>query len=146
MIGPAPARGGPRPARREAGFTLIEVVVAFVLLSMVLATGFELFTTGMRRAIDLEERAQALAVAQSRLAAAGVEQAVKEGTSAGQTDDGKYRWTLTITRSEEGAPDANQPLQTAYGLYRIETVVSWRGADERDHTFSLATLELGSVL
>lgn len=132
--------------RREGGFTLIEVVVAFVLLSMVLATGFELFTTGMRRAIDLEERAQALAVAQSRLAAVGIEQALKEGASAGQTDDGKYRWTVTITRSEEGAPDANQPLQTAYGLYRIEASVAWRGADERDHTFSLATLELGSIL
>jgi type II secretory pathway pseudopilin PulG len=121
-------------------------VVAFVLLSMVLATGFELFTTGMRRAVDLEERAQALAVAQSRLAAAGIEATLKEGTSAGQTDDGKYRWAVTITRSEEGAADPNQPLASAYGLYRIEAVVSWRGADERDHAFSLATLELGSIL
>ena len=132
--------------KRGAGFTLVEVVVAFLLLSMVLATGFELFTAGMRRAIDLEERSKALAVAQSQLAGAGSAIALKEGAASGQTDDGKYRWTLTIARSGEGAPDASQPIQTAYGLYRVEVVVSWRGADERDHDFSLATLQLGSIL
>jgi general secretion pathway protein I len=119
--------------------------VAFVLLSLVLSTAFEVFTTGMRRAIDLEERTQALAIAQSRLAAAGVEEAFKEGTAAGESEDGKYRWTVTITRSAEGATEANQPLQTAYGLYRIEAVVTWRGADDRDHAFALATLDLGSI-
>ena len=132
--------------RRQRGFTLVEVVVAFLLLSMVLTTGFELFTAGMRRAIDLEERSQALAIAQTRLAAAGVEEKLKEGVSSGQSDDGKYRWTLTIARSQEGAADPNQPLQSAYGLFRIEVVVSWRGADERDHAFSLATLDLGTIL
>jgi type II secretory pathway pseudopilin PulG len=124
----------------------VEVVVAFLLLSMVLATGFELFTAGMRRAIDLEDRSQALAIAQSRLAGASIEQPLKEGTTSGQSDDGKFRWTLTIARSQEGAAEANQPMQSAYGLYRIEVVVNWRSADERDQAFSLATLELGSIL
>jgi general secretion pathway protein I len=132
--------------RPQRGFTLVEVVVAFLLLSLVLATGFELFTSGMRRAIDIEERSQALAIAQTQLAGTGIEQPLKEGSASGQSEDGKYRWTVTVARSQEGAPEGNQPLQTAYGLYRIEVVVAWRGADERDHTFSLATLELGSVL
>jgi hypothetical protein len=100
----------------------------------------------MRRASDLEDRAQALVVAQSRLATAGVEAPLKEGTTSGQTEDGKYDWTLATTRSQEGAADANQPLQTAYGLYRIEVVVRWRSADQRDQSLSLATLELGSIL
>ena len=146
QIGPPPARERRRSAGRDAGFTLIEVVVAFLLLSLVLAAGFEVFTTGMRRAVDLEERAMALTVAQSRLAMAGMEEDLKEGTSAGQTEDGKYNWTLSITRSEEGTADKNQPLQTPYGLYRIETVVTWRGSDQREHKFSLSTLELGSFL
>ena len=132
--------------RTERGFTLVEVVVAFLLLAMVLTTAFELFTAGMRRAVDLEERSQALAIAQSRLAVAGVELELKESSNSGQSEDGKYRWTLTIARSKEGEPDAANALATPYGLYRIEVVVSWRGADERDHTMSLATLELGSVL
>ena len=132
--------------RRQRGFTLVEVVVAFLLLSLVLAAGFELFTTGMRRAIDLEERSQALAIAQSRLAGAGTEQQLKEGSTSGQSDDGKYRWTLTIARSQEGAAEPNQPLQSAYGLFRVEVVVAWRGAGEREQAFSLATLTLGMIL
>ena len=141
-----PSRVPSRSLKRGAGFTLVEVVVAFLLLSMVLATGFELLTAGMRRAIDLEERSKALAVAQSQMAVAGTEVPLKEGTASGQTDDGKDRWTLAIARSEEGAADPNQPIQSAYGLYRVEVVVSWRGADERDHSFSMATLQLGSIL
>ena len=132
--------------RRQRGFTLVEVVVAFLLLSLVLASGFELFTTGMRRAIDIEERSQALAIAQSQLASVGIERDLKEGSASGQSDDGKFRWITTIARSQEGVAEANQPLHTAYGLYRIEVVVSWRGADQRDQVFSLATLELGSIL
>jgi len=131
---------------RQQGFTLVEVVVAFLLLAMVLTTGFEVFTTGMRRAIDLEERSQALAIARSRLAVVGMEQELREGTASGQSEDGKYKWTLAIVRSQEAGADPNQQLQTAYGLYRVEVVVSWRGVDDRDHTFALATLELGSIL
>jgi general secretion pathway protein I len=128
------------------GFTLIEVVVAFLLLSIVMATGFELFTTGMRRASDLEERSKALVIAQSRLASAGIEQQLKEGVASGQTEDGLYQWTVTIARSTEGEADATQPIQTAYGLFRIDVVVKWRGADANDHSLELATLELGSIL
>lgn len=131
---------------RPRGFTLIEVVVAFLLLSIVMATGFELFTTGMRRASDLEERAAALAVAQSRLASAGVETTLKEGSASGQTDDGRYQWTTTIAKSDEGKADPNQPIQTAYGLFRIDVKVTWRGSDQRDHSLELATLQLGSIL
>lgn len=120
--------------------------MAFLLLSIVMATGFELFTTGMRRASDLEERSKALVVAQSRLAAAGVEQQLKEGVSSGQTDDGQYKWTVTIAKSTEGQADPGQPIQTAYGLFRIDVAVKWRGADGRDHGLELATLELGSIL
>jgi len=132
--------------RTERGFTLIEVVIAFLLLAMVLTTGFELFTAGLRRAVDLEERSQALAIARSQLVLPGVEKELKEGSSSGQTGDGKYRWVLTVARSKEGEADAAYALATPYGLYRIEVVVTWRGVDERDHTMSLATLELGSIL
>lgn len=131
--------------RGSRGFTLVEVVVAFVLLSLVMVSGFEVFTAGMRRAGDLDDRAQALAVAQSQMALAGVEYPLKDGQYAGETADGRYRWTLSIARSQE-AHDPNQPLLTAYGLFRVEAVVRWSGADGREHAFSLATLELGSVL
>ncbi len=132
-----------RARRTAAGFTLIEVVVAFVLLSLILATSFEIFSGGMRRAGDLDERARALAVAQSQLASAGTEVLFAEGETRGETEDRHFRWTTTITRSEEGT-DPSRPVTSPYSLYRVDVKVEWRTADGRDQVLSLATLGLGS--
>jgi general secretion pathway protein I len=130
--------------RRQRGFTLVEVVVAFVLLSLVLVAGFEVFTTGMRRAGDLEDRSRALELAESTLARAGVEVPLNDSAHSGQSPDGRFQWTLGIRRIEvEG--DANLPVVTSYVLYRVDAVVRWAGADGRDRSFSLATVQLGAA-
>jgi general secretion pathway protein I len=128
--------------RREGGFTLIEVVVAFVLLSLVLAVSFEVFSTGMRRAGDLDDRARALVVAQSRLAGVGMEEA--EGVSSGETEDRRFQWTLTVRRADDmtAGADGKVPSST-YAIYRVDAHVAWRGADTRDHVLDLATLATG---
>jgi general secretion pathway protein I len=130
--------------KRQAGFTLIEVVVAFVLLSLVLAVSFEVFSTGMRRAGDLDDRAQALVVAQSRLATIGMEEPLADAVSSGETEDRRFQWTLTVRRSDEttAGADGKVPMST-YALYRVEVHVAWRGADTRDHALDLATLAAG---
>jgi general secretion pathway protein I len=130
--------------RGERGFTLIEVVVAFVLLALVLSVSFEIFTTGMTRASDLDDRARALVVAQSRLAAAGAEEPLKEGAASGQSDDRRFQWTLTVRRADDEAmsPDGTHP-SGAYALYRVDVHVAWRGADSRDRALDLATLSVG---
>jgi general secretion pathway protein I len=130
--------------RRQAGFTLIEVVVAFVMLALVLAVSFEIFSTGMARAADLEERSQALAIAQSRLSMAGAEEALAEGDTSGESEDHRYRWILSVRRFDEAA-DAGKPQPSvAYQLFRVESRVEWRGGDSRDHSLMLATLAMGT--
>jgi general secretion pathway protein I len=131
--------------RRESGFTLIEVVVAFVLLALVLSVSFEIFSTGMARASDLDDRARALVVAQSRLAAAGAEEAIKEGVASGETEDRRFQWTTTVRRAEDVAiaPDGTYPTG-AYALYRVDVHIAWRGADSRAHALDLATLSVGA--
>lgn len=142
--GPPPSRGRPRSAVREAGFTLIEVVVAFVLLGLVLSTGFEIFSDGMSRASLLEERSRALAVARTQLSDAGLEEPLKEGMLQGDAADPRFHWTTTVVPYV--APDAqpDRPMQTAYELYHVEVRVDWRGSDGKDHALALATLRLGS--
>jgi general secretion pathway protein I len=129
--------------RRARGFTLIEVLVAFVMLALIMVTAFEIFSTGMSRAGALAERAEALAVAQSRLAIAGMEEPLAEGAASGETEDRRYRWTTTIVRSQEGM-DSPQPALSAFVLYHVAVRVDWRGGDARDHTLALATLDLGA--
>jgi general secretion pathway protein I len=129
-------------APRERGFTLIEVVVAFVLLSLVLATSFQIFTTGLARAGALDDRSRALAVAQSQLSLAGMDQPLKEGESRGETEDRRFRWTTTITPSDD-RPDPSRPVQSAFALFHVAVRVDWQGPDQHDHSLALATLGLG---
>ncbi len=130
---------------RSSGFTLIEVVVAFVMLSLVLAVGFEIFSSGLRRAGELEDYSRALLIAQSRLAAAGTEEQFKEGRAQGESEDRKFRWAVAIARTEEGvAPGSKGPF--VYLLYRVDVKVDWTGGDSRERSIALSTLGLGSGL
>lgn len=132
--------------RRERGFTLVEIVVAFVLLSAVLMTGFEIFSQGLRRAGDLDDEARAIVIAQSKLAAAGTEERFKDGSWQGQSEDGRFRWTVAITGTEEGAGEPGQPVNNAYQLFRVAVRVEWTTIDSRARSIELATLGLGSRL
>lgn len=128
--------------RRQSGFTLVEIVVAFVLLSLVMVTGFEIFSGGMRRAGDLEDRAQALVVAQSRLALAGLEQPLAEGQTQGESEDRRYRWTMSVAQFEETLQDPAKASTSAHMLMRVDVRVAWTGADQRERSLALATLGL----
>ena len=133
--------------RRERGFTLIEIVVAFVMLALVLVTSFEIFTGGMRRAVDLEDYSRALLLAQSKLTTAGMEQQFKEtGDSQGETEDGRFRWAMSVRKTDEGAPAEGQPNNNPYALFRVDVRVVWQGADGKNRSLALATMGLGSRL
>jgi general secretion pathway protein I len=134
----------PRAREKDRGFTLIEVVVAFVLLALVLSSAFEIFSTGLARAGALDERSRALLIAQSRLADVGIEEALKEGESRGESEDRAYQWTVTVTRSDEGADPAKPAPSAIYSLYRIDVRVTWHGADTRDHALALSTLTIAT--
>ena len=132
--------------RAQSGFTLIEIVVAFVMLSLVLVTSFEIFTGGMRRAADLEDYSRALLIAQSKIAAAGAEEQFKEGEIQGDSEDRRYHWVVAIRRSDEGMPADGQPNNNPYALFRVDVRVGWVGADTRERSLALSTLGLGSRL
>jgi general secretion pathway protein I len=127
--------------RSQRGFTLIEVVVAFVLLAIVLSVSLEIFSKGMARAGDLDDRARALVVAQSQLAFAGAEEPLKEGVTSGETEDRRFQWTVTVRRADELAAGADgRSPSSAYALYKVDVHVVWRGADAREHAIDLTTL------
>ena len=71
--------------RSQSGFTLLEVVIAFVVLALVLTSVFQVFSTGLARTANLDEYSRALVIAQSRLAAANIEEGVKEGQAKGES-------------------------------------------------------------
>jgi general secretion pathway protein I len=129
---------------RARGFTLNEVVVAFMLLSVVLVTVFEIFSRGLARAGELDDYSHGLVIAQARLASVGVEAPLAEGATAGSSDDGRYRWNVSVSRSPESG-DPNRPIQGGYQLYQVESRVTWTSAAGVDRAIALATLQLAQV-
>ena len=131
----------------QRGFTLLEVVVAFMLLAMTLVTVFQIFSAGLARAGDLDEHSRALVLAQSRLASVGVESKIEgPGETSGETEDRKYRWRLVVQPYEETVEPGQPQPQSSLTLWRIDSVVTWEAADGRARNVRLSTLTLGHKL
>ena len=111
---------------RAAGFTLIEIIVAFAVLAIGLGIAMQIATGAMRNARHAEERTEAALYAQSLLDSAGIGERLEEGETQGDFGD-RYRWSLSVTPFEvEAATDS--PLDPALApvqLYRLELVVTW---------------------
>jgi type II secretory pathway pseudopilin PulG len=91
-------------ARRhgERGFALLEILVAFVILAL----GLGAISTGIAAAMRSDSRTQASRVvfrlAQSRLEAAGVAEALVPGHREGRIAN-QYKWQETVTAVHIGA-------------------------------------------
>ena len=97
----------------ERGFALIEILVAFVILAL----GLGAISTGVVVAMRSDARSQvnrtALRVAQSRLEAAGISEALAPGTREGLIAN-KFRWRQTVTElrpaSDTRPPQGPRPV------------------------------------
>jgi general secretion pathway protein I len=67
-IGPPPARGRPHAAKRGAGFTLIEILIAVVILAIALAATTRAASLATDGALETRQRLLANWAAQNRVA------------------------------------------------------------------------------
>jgi general secretion pathway protein I len=120
----------------EAGFTLVEVIVALAMLSVGLTVLLGMISSGIGRTGTAERTAEAASLAQSLLAEAGTELAVGAEERNGTFPHG-YRWHLMM-QPYRTRDDAERRIQ----LYRVAAQVDWgEGTDRR--SFALSTLRLG---
>ena len=114
------------------GFTLLEVIIAFVILALILGATFSTFSTGLRQAALTGHYAGAVVRAESKLALLEHTEPPAVGVSTGRFDQ-HYTWRSEITPATEG--DAEAPEEGPYRLYNIALTVFWgEGADVREVT------------
>jgi general secretion pathway protein I len=84
-----------RRRRREAGFTLVEVVVAFAIVTIILAALYQAIAGAWRGYARTQLREQALALARTHLEAIGIEEPLQPGERTGTYATG-LAWRLTV--------------------------------------------------
>lgn len=125
---------------RSQGFSLLEVLVAFAILAVSLGVVLQVISTGLRSLAVTEEYARAALLAESKLAAIGIELPLEEGVEEGELDD-QYRWTTRVQLSETEAEDevvAELPVVP----YDVSVEVNWQSA-VGERSFALRTMRLG---
>lgn len=125
--------------RRQTGFSLIETLVAFVLLSSALAVILQLFSSGLAGTLRAENHSRAMVLGDGLLAALGREEPMQPGQREGSS--GPLHWRMQITPAAAG-DDGDAPGDWA--LYRIDLTLLWPQGT-RQQTLHLATLRLGPV-
>ena len=131
--------------RGERGFALIEILVAFVILAL----GLGAISTGVVVAMRSDARTQvnrtALRVAQSRLEAAGISEALAPGTREGLIAD-KFRWRQTVTElrssSDTRPPQGPRPVPANGALRSFWVEVAVEAPDGT--AIKLAALKLAT--
>jgi len=126
--------------RGNRGFTLIEIVVAMLVLSIASAVLFEGFSVGFRNARTADDFAQAVLIAQTKLAPAGVAEPLSAGISSGEELD-KYAWTVRVDPVEVALDDGTTPSQLQPFLVAVDVI--WSDGDT-ERTVSLSTLRLAT--
>jgi general secretion pathway protein I len=131
--------------RRSGGFSLLEVLVAFVILAVVGSVLSQLYSSSLRNAGAAEEWSRAVLVAEGHLASAAATYPLKEGSNSGSDDDGRVTWTTKV--EPYVAPDTSQDLLNASAqlpiyLLRVSVNVSFPGASGADRTIAMSTVKL----
>lgn len=126
-----------RPCLRAAGFTLLEVLIAFVILAVALGTLLPGFSSGVRSLDLADDYTTAALLAESRLEAVGREEPLIEGVTSGAFANG-FRWQLEVTAVDDLDPEGTLPVQA----YDVVLRVLW-DAGQGQRSIRLQTLHLG---
>jgi len=111
---------------RQAGYTLIEVLVAFVVLALALTFLLGTLSGATRQVRWSADAGRAALHAQSLLAEIGVGEALQPGRDEGELEDGRYRWQLEVAPWTDPLRPADQPQDPfAAQLLQLRLELAW---------------------
>lgn len=125
---------------KQQGFTLLEIMVAFVIMGLVVGTLLQLFGSAMRSVALADEYSFAVQVAESRMEAVGSEIKVEKNTVSGQEEGTVYQWAVTMQPVE--LDEKQEEFSLAIEPYQVTVIVSWN-SEGKQRQFTLTSLRFG---
>ncbi len=137
--------------KRARGFTLLEVLLAFVILAVAMGMLLSMLSRGLGQVRSAQDESEATMYAQSLLDSAGVLDSLTQGQREGDWAGGRYHYRLDVREVEDPVP---RPLQVpgapapspvaAPKLFRLDLAVSW-GSAPRPRELHFVTLRARSA-
>ena len=127
--------------RKSGGFTLLEVLLAFVIFALSFAVILEILSGSMRSTTRARTYTEAALFAQSLVDMVGIDIPLEEGSMGGDAPGG-YNWELSIsTYQPPVAEDPILQLAEVSGtlLYWIDLEVEW-GNENRPKQVHFSTV------
>jgi general secretion pathway protein I len=126
--------------QRQRGMTLLEVLVAFVVLSLTLSVIMQIFSGGIRNAHMADGYSRAVFLAESKLASVGADVPLTIGETSGQASS-DMRWRVQVTPAEDAARADRMQMRAL--LLNVVVEVEW-AEDGKARRIALATMRLGA--
>lgn len=119
------------------GFTLIEVLVAFMILAISLVVVMQLFSGGLKAGAVSADYFYGIFHAQEKMEEILARDKLTAGTRSGTFSDG-YEWTAEVSHILLETEDGRE---LPFSEYQINLVVKWeKGGRERRFALDTATL------
>lgn len=126
--------------RRQQGFTLLEVIVAFALLALALSLLLGSLSGASRQVRESADGSRATLHAQSLLAQLGAGEALQPGRRQGSFEGDRYRWQLDVAPFADPLAARAQLDAGAPQLLDVRLAVRW--GSERGQAMEWRTLRL----
>ncbi|MBT8038924.1 MAG: type II secretion system protein [Xanthomonadales bacterium] len=113
--------------RRDGGFTLLELLLAFMVFALSFAVVLEILSGSMRNTVRARHFTEAALLAQSVMDQVGVVIPLESGLQLSGEDE-EYRWTLEMYVYEGGEQNTDPVLLAeliGIGLMQVDLYVSW---------------------
>lgn len=127
---------------RSAGFTLLEVLLAFVVFAISFAVVLEILSGSMRNTARAREYTETSLIAQSIMDQIGLNIPLEAGTG-GSGEEGDYRWELQISPfSGAGGNEHSIELAEVTGVQLLEAefIITW-GSFPRERSRRFSTVK-----
>ena len=128
------------------GFTLLEVLLAFVVFALSFAVVLEILSGSMRNTVRAREYTEASLIAQSVMGKLGLELLVEQGVNY-LGESGNYEWELSIELYQDDGENSQSIALgelTGVELLQIDLVISW-GEPPRTRSNSFSTVRAMNI-